>query len=143
MSSTAPGPNSLESSILVATLQSLEAPHFLSPVISSATTATDSRLLIVLLSHLFDEHNPDPSGESSGISHTEKWDQVQSLLTSLYVQATKVAQDMGKVLLQVDIVLKGIDRGLDDAILQQKFDALYQVEGGMPLPCFTVAQAVN
>ncbi|KAJ4487798.1 hypothetical protein J3R30DRAFT_850774 [Lentinula aciculospora] len=94
----ASSPETISSVLLLASLPSLSAPHFLAPVIVSAANAASSRLRIVLFSRLFD---PD------AISHTQNWDHVQRLLTYVYVQATKTAQDMDKPLLHVDVLLKG------------------------------------
>ncbi|KAF8660619.1 hypothetical protein AX16_001598 [Volvariella volvacea WC 439] len=71
-----------------------------------------------------------------GISHTEEWDDVQRLLTYVYVQATKVAQDLDKVLLDVDILLKGLDEDLPDEV-GEGIDVVYRVSGdciAVPLP---------
>ncbi|KAJ3822075.1 hypothetical protein EV361DRAFT_793415 [Lentinula raphanica] len=89
----------ISSVLLLASLPSLSTPHFLAPAIVSAATAASSRLRIVLFSRLFDV---------DAISHTHNWDNVQRLLTYVYVQATKTAQDMDNPLLQVDVLLKGM-----------------------------------
>ena len=34
----------------------------------------------------------------------------------MYVQATKVAQDMGKVLMEVDVLLKGMDEDVQEEL---------------------------
>lgn len=51
-------------------------------------------------------HHPDPNFPA-GISRTAHWDDVQRLLTFVYVQATKVAQDIGNILLDIDVLLQG------------------------------------
>ena len=84
----------LKKSLLVATLDSLETPHYLSPAISSAAAATTDSLVIVLLSPLFDL-----------VSRTQQWDDVQRILAHVYVQATKVAQDNGRILMDVSVLL--------------------------------------
>ncbi|KAJ3984627.1 Nucleotidylyl transferase [Lentinula detonsa] len=93
-----PSPKTI-SVLLLASLPSLSTPNSLVPVIVSAANAASGRLRIVLFSRLFD---PD------AISHTRNWDNVQRLLTYIYVQATKTAQDMDNPLLQVDVLLKGM-----------------------------------
>ncbi|KAH8106808.1 Nucleotidylyl transferase [Cristinia sonorae] len=91
----------VESTLLVTPLQTLNSsPHFLSSPISFAASKTLKCLRIVLVSPLF---NP-PS--KRGVSRTEKWDEVQRLLTYVYVQATKVAQELGRVLMDIDVLLQ-------------------------------------
>ena len=85
----------LKRSLLVATLDSLETPHYLSPAITSAAAATTDSLVIVLLSPLFDL-----------VSRTQQWDDVQRILAHVYVQATKVAQDNGRILMDVSVLLR-------------------------------------
>ncbi|KAJ3807274.1 Nucleotidylyl transferase [Lentinula aff. lateritia] len=93
--------SSLTTGILVlASLPSLSTPQFLAPIIISAANAASSRLRIVLFSQLFDP---------GAISHTQSWDNVQKLLTYVYVQATKIAQDKDNPLLQIDVLLKGLN----------------------------------
>lgn len=50
-------------------------------------------------------------------------------MTYVYVQATKVAQDLDKVLLDVDILLKGLDEDLGEEV-GQGMDVVYRVSGG-------------
>ncbi|KAH7908881.1 hypothetical protein BJ138DRAFT_1156633 [Hygrophoropsis aurantiaca] len=97
--------------ILLATLDNLETPHHLTALIASAAAATSQRLIIVLFSKLF---NPPGGKDQAGISRTAAWDEVQRLLTFVYVQATKVAQDMGKILMDVDVLLKGLTEALPE-----------------------------
>ena len=111
---------------MVASLGDLDVPHFLAPVISAAARASRDRLLIVLVSPLF---NIFPQG----ISHTEKWDEVQCILTFVYVQATKVAQDMDKVLMEVDVLLRGTDEGISEKWAED-MDRVYYVQGGETCP---------
>ena len=104
----------------MANLPDLSAPHFLAPVISAAAHVTQNRLLIILYSPLFN---------SGGTSHTGAWDSVQRLLTFVYVQATKVAQEMGKVLMEVDVLLKGLDDESQPSV--DTTEAVFLVEGGV------------
>jgi len=92
-------------SALLASIDDLsQPPAFLSTAIWTATRQTTANLRIVLFSHLFDGQ---PSAEQGTFSHTAHWDEVQRLLTYVYVQATKVSQDMGRVLMDIDVLLKG------------------------------------
>lgn len=113
--------DSFNRSILLAGLKNLSIPHFLAPAISTAASATKDRLLIVLISSIF--------GADDGISHTGTWNEVQQLLSFVYVQGTKVAQDMGKMLMEVDVLLKGLKEGVSED-LSHKSDVIFRIEGG-------------
>ncbi|KAJ3993588.1 hypothetical protein F5050DRAFT_1714370 [Lentinula boryana] len=111
--------------LLLASLPSLSTPHFLAPVIVSAANAASGRLCVVLFSRLFD---PD------AISHTRNWDNVQRLLTYIYVQATKTAQDMDNPLLQVDVLLKGMS--MQETLpedIGEGCEVVYRVSGGIAI----------
>ncbi|KAL0946724.1 hypothetical protein HGRIS_012906 [Hohenbuehelia grisea] len=105
--------------IVLATLPDLTTPHYLGRIISTAAQATRHRLLIILVSPLFDPN---------AISHTDNWDSVQRILTYIYVQATKVAQDMDKVLMEVDVLLKGPSESLPDNITDG-VEVVYSLQG--------------
>lgn len=115
-------PEIVDNALLLATLPNLTLPHFLSQVISHAVTYTRKRLIIVLFSRYFNVHHPQSGDdvdhqsltfpEKQGLSHTLTWDAVQRILTYTYVQATKVALEINKVLMEVDVLLKGINEDL-------------------------------
>ncbi|THH30359.1 hypothetical protein EUX98_g3817 [Antrodiella citrinella] len=93
----------VESTLLICPLETLDSsPHHLSSPISLAASKTLRHLRIVLVSPLFEAPS---EGSSRGVSHTERWDGVQRLLTYVYVQATKVAQELGRVLMDIDVLL--------------------------------------
>ena len=103
----------VENTLLISPLQTLESsPHHLSHPISFAASKTLKNLRIVLVSHLFDS----PSELSRGVSHTEQWDEVQRLLTYVYVQATKVAQELDRVLMDIDVLLHAQDEPIPEHI---------------------------
>ncbi|KAF8621518.1 hypothetical protein AX15_007747 [Amanita polypyramis BW_CC] len=121
-------PEIVDNALLLASLSSLTTPQYLSSAITSAAAATRSRLVIVLFSRFF---NRSPGEDatvdnqvdylaSHGISHTERWDDVQRLLTFIYVQASKTAHEMNKVLMDIDILL----RGLDEVVLEDLADGI-------------------
>lgn len=118
---------SADSALLLATLHSLDPLcfKFLSSIIHTAVTTTQNRLTILLFSRLFN------SSDSSlpGISRTHYWDDVQRLLTYVYVQATKVAQDLDKILMDIDVLLLGIDSNIPQD-LGKHFDIVFRVAGG-------------
>jgi hypothetical protein len=148
---TMPLPNATASHVLLlATVNNLSTPCFLSPAIASATRCVRDRLVIVLFSRLFNTgriprsplsgHNEKvgrrrsfdsshSNNSSVGVSHTECWDDVQRLLTYVYVQATAVAQDLDKVLLEVDVLLRGFDEDLSEDF-GKEFEVVIRIEGG-------------
>ncbi|KAI6022730.1 hypothetical protein EDC04DRAFT_2869680 [Pisolithus marmoratus] len=83
-------------------------------------------LVIVLLSPLFES-----PGKSlvAPISRTERWDDVQRLLTYVYVQATKVAQDNGRILMDVSVLLRGGERPLPADWAADGMDMCFLVQG--------------
>src|SRR6266403_3780433 len=69
------------------------------------------------------------SNGSAGVSHTGCWDDVQRLLTYVYVQATAIAHEFDKVLLQVDVLLRGFDEDLCEDF-GKDFEVVIRIEGG-------------
>ena len=131
----------IDTAILLATLPNLSTPHFLAPVIASATINTRKRLIIVLFSRHFNVHYPQKQKfkktqitltfpENQALSRTKSWDAVQRILTFTYVQATKVAQEMNKVLMEVDVLVNGLNEDLI-AHLGEGVDICFRVSGGM------------
>ena len=121
----------VQRSILLATLDDLSVPHHLAGIISSAARQTHKRLVILFVSKLFDKSSSTSQSESEeiSISHTQRWNEVQNLLTFAYVQATRVAQQLDRVLMEVDVLLKGVDEALPDD-LADGVDVLYSVRHG-------------
>ncbi|PPQ91402.1 hypothetical protein CVT25_014290 [Psilocybe cyanescens] len=131
----------VDDAILLATLPNLSTPLFLAPVITWATTHTKNRLIIVLFSRHFNVHYPEKKdyltfSENQALSRTESWDAVQRILTFTYVQATKAAQEMNKVFMDIDVLLRGLNQDFDlDSGL--KLDICFRVSGdsiAVPLP---------
>lgn len=111
-----------DNSILLATLDDLSVPHHLANVIGSVTGWTQKHLIIILVSNLFDKATAE-------CSHTQRWNEVQCLLTFVYVQATKVAQQLDRVLMDVDVLLKGVHETLQHDLVDG-VDVLYRVHDG-------------
>ncbi|KAF7796694.1 hypothetical protein EIP86_007877 [Pleurotus ostreatoroseus] len=88
------------------------APHFLAAPIRTAAGLTAQQLRIVLVSPCFDTDAP----LGTAARGTARWDEVQATLTYVYVQATKVAQEMGKILMDVDVLLQGEREPLPEAV---------------------------
>ena len=115
--------------LVLATLYDLD-PHFLGPVISKAASSARNRVTVVLLSPYFDAlASSQPSESNPNSSHTELWDDMQKLLTVVYVQATSVAQVLDRVLMDVEVLLRGVGAEMSDD-LADGVDVCYRVEGG-------------
>ncbi len=115
MCSPFPPGRSVKTALLLATVPTLSSPHFLAPAIIAAATEAQNRLVIVLFSRLFNDRG-------------SRWDDVHDLLSFVYVQATKVAQDLGKILLHVDVVLRGMHASVPD--IEDGVDKVFRVRGG-------------
>ncbi|KIJ69325.1 hypothetical protein HYDPIDRAFT_80662 [Hydnomerulius pinastri MD-312] len=132
-------PAEIKKSLFIATLDSLDTPHYLGHAIASATAATSEVLVIILFSKYFelprsaeyDQHAPPPPPQNL-VSRTEKWDEVQRLLTYVYVQATKIAQDNGRVLMDISVLLKGTTQ-ICSADLATGMDMCFRVQGDAEL----------
>ncbi|KAJ6525599.1 hypothetical protein B0H19DRAFT_1197913 [Mycena capillaripes] len=115
----------VESAVLYASVAELSVPHFLATAIVHAAQRTRTHLLIVLLADFFDSNH--------SISHTACWNNVQQLLTFVYVQATKVAQDAGRLLMDIDVLLLGPNDPLPERLVPPEL--VFRVEGDSgPLP---------
>jgi hypothetical protein len=126
-----PPVSEIQRSVLVAGLDDLSVPHHLSGAIGSAARCTHKHLTILFVSKLFGNPHLTAEAESDKgyISHTRTWNEIQNLLTFTYVQATKVAQELGRVLLEIDVLLKGVDETLPDDFADN-VDCLYHVYHG-------------
>ncbi|KAJ7097793.1 hypothetical protein B0H15DRAFT_822724 [Mycena belliarum] len=109
------------SSVLYATLPAVGVPHFLTAAIAHAAHRTRTALVVVLVADLFDS----PA--------TAAWNDIQQLLTYVYVQATKATQDAGRLLMHVDVLLQGPRAPLPEPLVPP--DLVFRVEGdSAPLP---------
>ncbi|KAI0005985.1 Nucleotidylyl transferase [Russula compacta] len=152
-----PLPNATAShALLLATINDLSTPCFLAPAIAGAARCVRDRLVVILFSRLFNtgrrsssplsahhekarrrrSFDSSHSNSSVGVSHTECWDDIQRLLSYVYVQATAVAQELDNVLLQVDVLLRGFDEDLSEDF-GKDFEVVIRIEGDcipVPLP---------
>lgn len=146
----------LKRSLLIATLDSLDTPHHLGPAIASVAAKSSETLVIALLSPLFELRHVQQGSQDvlartgkslvTPISRTDRWDDVQQLLTYVYVQATKVAQDNGRILMDVTVLLRGCEQPLP-ADLADGMDICFLVQGdnnipSLPLSIRTLPQTV-
>lgn len=128
-----------DTGLLLATVNNISpTPYFLSTVISTATLLTKNKLVIVLFSPLFNVNRGNSTyPESLAATHTSTgtWKDVQRLLTFVYVQAIKTAQENGKVLMDVDVLLKGLneadsEKDLDSLVKDLQISVVFRVSGG-------------
>lgn len=125
------GPARVDRAVLLAALHNVDhPPRFLSGPIANAAAQTAKTLRIVLVSPLFDVRSASATNSRPTALGTEKFEEVQRLLTYVYVQATKVAQDMGKILMDVDVLLKGEDGSLQESATA---DAQLVYKGASPV----------
>lgn len=145
-----PLPNATAShALLLATINDLSTPCFLAPAIAGAARCVRDRLVVILFSRLFNtgrrsssplsthhekarrrrSFDSSHSNSSVGVSHTECWDDIQRLLSYVYVQATAVARELDNVLLQVDVLLRGFDEDLTEDF-GKDFEVVIRIEGG-------------
>jgi len=128
-------PNEYKRALLVATVDSLEVPYVLGYAIASATTATRQNLVIVLFSPLFNR--------TMKLSRTKHWSDIQAFLTYVYVQATKVAQSMDKILMDIDVLLMSEGDVLPHQILSS-IDVCYSVlPGTNSVPALNIGRLVK
>ncbi|KAI0672950.1 Nucleotidylyl transferase [Trametes maxima] len=123
--------------VLLTTVHTLDdPPSFLAGPVSTAARKTTASLRIVILSPFFNApDHPDPAAR--GLSRTAHWDGVQRLLTFVYVQATKVAQDLGNILLDIDVLLRGTADAFPEELVHQAdriFSVVPQDTALPPLP---------
>lgn len=140
--------------IVLASLPTITSYAHLEPVVRAAAQQARKKLAIVFVSAAFDgtsllhsratvpgglddyavgpdESGPDGSPQGGGAT----WSPVQRLLTFAYVCASGAAHARGRLLLDIDVLLRGIDTPLlEEHNLGGTFDALITVSGGEPAP---------
>ena len=92
-----------DKAILILNIHGVDDLSIISAPIAAAATRTRTRLLIIIYCTFFD----DAAGSDS-------WDVVQKLLTHAYVQATAVSQKYNKILMCVDVLLRGFSSSATD-----------------------------
>nr|GAT53295.1 predicted protein [Mycena chlorophos] len=97
--------------LLYASITPGQLPRFLSVSIADAVRHAPNDLTIILVASSFDL----------------PWHSIQQLLTFVYVQATKVAQDMNRVLMQIDVLLQTPDSPIPAAISRP--NTVFRIEG--------------
>ncbi|KAF9645133.1 Nucleotidylyl transferase [Thelephora ganbajun] len=112
--------NTYSTSILIANLSSPVDYHVLESAVRNATRSTKDRLVVILHSMAFANQGDLQAN----------WFEIQRLLTWTYVESTAVAQDMDKVLLDMDVLLRpphipAAAGSTEDKELIKEADALY------------------
>ncbi|KAG0705064.1 hypothetical protein DFH29DRAFT_908630 [Suillus ampliporus] len=115
----------IKHAVLFAYLQDIETPHHLGPAIASVAAATTEALVIVLFSQLF-------RSSSDTLNRIKQWDDVHRLLTYVYVKATKAAQDLGKVLMDISVVLKDPSESFPNDF-GNGMDMCFRIQGDPPV----------
>ncbi|KAF7294815.1 CTP-transf-like domain-containing protein [Mycena indigotica] len=101
----------MDSTLLYASIHETEIPVFLASPIAHAAQNTHKHLTIILVSPSFDL----------------SWNSIQQLLTFVYVQATKVAQDRNRILMQIDVLLHIPNTAIPESVSSP--DVVFRVEG--------------
>jgi pantetheine-phosphate adenylyltransferase len=116
----------LESAILVLPIPSLTEYQHFGPWINHAATNTTNRLLVILVSPLFDVEN-------GGISPTGTWKLMERLISFIYTRASWVAVRLDRVLMRIDVILHATTASILSGIEKEKnyrWNAIFVPEGG-------------
>ncbi|TDL27410.1 Nucleotidylyl transferase [Rickenella mellea] len=122
-------PAVLSNSILAFRLEHLRIPYELIPVIKVSLLHTTERILVLVFCKIFND--------DQNVSHTGSWDDIQRLLTFIHVEATRIAQENDRILLQVDVLLRGTDKQVELQESQSNWDHLFYTKhdlSDLPLP---------
>ncbi|KAG6835472.1 hypothetical protein H0H93_001152, partial [Arthromyces matolae] len=111
-------------------VSSLDPPHFRAAVISAAASSTSAHLIIVLSSRHFNDPRPSSAVTFRRVSRVERFGDVSRLLTYVYVQATSFAQSLGKVLMDIDVLLLGLDADVPTTLRKDVEYVVFRVSGG-------------
>jgi hypothetical protein len=112
---------SIARAVLLLPIRSLSPPHEFSAAIREATASTTEQLRIILVSPIFSPGGFDPIA---------RFEDLQRTLTFTYVQATAVAQNADRILMDIDVLLRtaeNIDDHIDGA------EMIYRIEGGQQM----------
>jgi hypothetical protein len=118
--------------LFITTIPDLQTPHYLGEHIAHVTERALERVVIVLVSPLFNGGLPlskrSPGTTTLGVSHAGSWTAVQRILTYVYVKSSAAAQAKGRILLDIDVLLHGTDTVLDARIVTSP-DVLFKIDG--------------
>jgi pantetheine-phosphate adenylyltransferase len=122
----APAQKSLQSAILILPISSISEYQHFGPWIDHAATSTTNRLLVILVSPLFDVEN-------GGINPTGTWESMERLISFIYTRASWVAVRLDRVLMRIDVVLHAATTSVLSGIEKEKnygWNAVFVPEGG-------------
>ena len=115
----------LKNTILALSVSSLQDYRHLGPSIEQAARNTNSRLLVILISPLFDPHN--------GINAINSWKEIEALISFVYMRASSVAISLDRVLMSIDVALhpgEGSSFSNIDGERSTGWEAIYVGENG-------------
>lgn len=91
----------MNNTVLILSLQSLASYEPFGPWIDEATSKTQQRLLVFLVSPLFDSQ--------SDLNPTGSWKSMEKLLSFIYTRSSQMAMKLDRVLMRVDVIFQGND----------------------------------
>lgn len=116
----------LNNTILILPISSLSEKDHFGPWIDHVATNTGERLLIILVSPLFDVEN-------GGINPIATWKPMERLLSFIYTRASRVAARLDRVLMRIDVVLHSGSTSVLNGIEREKdndWNIVFMPEGG-------------
>ena len=116
-------------SLLVFSLNSLNDAHSFVSAVHAATEQSSSAITMIVFCKLFDT--------DSGLSHTASWGAIHHILSLYYVEASRVAQAAGKVLLRIDVLLSGL-ASEPDLPQDVEYTNLFRINGGTSISCVSL-----
>lgn len=97
-------PPQVERTLLILSVKGLEGlldPTYLKPAVTDAARRTKGHLRIIVFSALFNSE--------SGIAPVHYWKEVQTFITGLYAEATRVAKERDNILFNVEVLLGDLE----------------------------------
>ena len=115
--------------ILILPAPDLSDYHRFGPWIDLAATETSKRLLVFLVSPLFESVNEEED--------TFQWKDLERLLSFVYTRASKVAIKLDRVLMNIDVVLHSVQGTLLSGVERLSsvlWDVVFTPNNGLHLP---------
>lgn len=111
----------------MATVEDLLHPSQYYDAVRTATASTTSRLTIWVETALLSSHQ---------LNAITQWTPLQSFLGKLYGESSRVAQGLGRVLFEVEVVLEGAERGRCPGMKRwegrsEAWDIVWRLDGGV------------
>lgn len=115
--------------ILILPVSDLSEYRHFGPWIDLAATQTSERLLVFLVSPLFESVNEEDD--------TFQWKDLERLLSFVYTRASKVAIKLDRVLMNIDVVLHSVQGPLLSGVERVNsvlWDVVFAPNDGLHLP---------